>query len=283
MTLVPLFALLILLLLAVYLAYILYTRHAAQKSGLPPPPWRSFIPFLSSRSSSSHDTNYPTPRSRGVSGWFSDTWARIRNRRTARGAYEEPLEAGRGGARDVDEAWDDRMGGIEPDGAYGYGGHGHGHGQQGAGAGGGGGGYAGYYEEQELGLQSGGGSGRREYEDGSYGGAGAGVPSAGLGVKHEEEHDEPERGRSRSRDPPEPRAGLTVGGPVAENPFGDQAEAPSLRDVSPRPAEGARDGDRSKSRSRSRSREDAGKGGSQGSAHVQGHGQDGRSVFRESL
>lgn len=145
-------------------------------------------------------------------GWIKDRIASLKNSRTAQGAYEEPLEAGTMGrgrrGLDPDEAWDARVG-TEAD-AYGPGGQ---------------------YEEQELGLAP-------SHEP--YGGTGypgsAGLPAYGDG----------ERGRSRSREPEAYIGGGQQGldarynaetgrGRSRENPFGDQHEAASLRDVSPRP------------------------------------------------
>ncbi|RMZ87421.1 hypothetical protein DV736_g5348, partial [Chaetothyriales sp. CBS 134916] len=113
--------------------------------GLPPPSllsWRTYVPFLKPAGSSS---NYPTPRSLGPFEWIRDQIDKLRNRRTARGAYEETssdLAGGETGAyrsaggshggrgRGLeDDAWDTRVGGDEAD-PYRYAGH----------------------EEQELGL-----------------------------------------------------------------------------------------------------------------------------------
>src|SRR5204863_5260398 len=124
---------------------------------------RSYIPFISS--SSYKDSSYPSPRHGGIVGWFMDRIATLRNRRDARGGYEEPLESGMHGRRtDHDEAWDMRMG-IEADGTYAPGG---------------------YYEEQELGLAP----GREPYEGSGYG--------AGKVPKIVPPHGVTERGRSRS-------------------------------------------------------------------------------------
>ncbi|RMZ75171.1 hypothetical protein DV738_g5621, partial [Chaetothyriales sp. CBS 135597] len=113
--------------------------------GLPPPSlisWRTYIPFLKAADSSS---NYPSPRSLGPLEWIRDQIDKLRNRRTARGAYEETsgdaiggedtgyrsasgAHGGRGRGLE-DDAWDTRVGGDEAD-PYRYPG----------------------YEEQELGL-----------------------------------------------------------------------------------------------------------------------------------
>lgn len=136
----------------------------------------------------------------------------MRNKRTAEGAYEGRLEGGtayagptggrRGRGLDPDEAWDARVG-NEAD-AYGPGG---------------------YYEEQELGLST----PRDPYGGNVY--AGPNMPAAADG----------QRGRSRSREP-ETQHGLDHNRVIGDgnlraedNPFGDQHEANSLRDVSPRP------------------------------------------------
>ena len=137
----------------------------------------------------------------------------MRNTRSTTGAYES---TGYGGARsgerdrrgfgalDPDEAWDARVD------------------QEAAG---------GYYEEQELGL--------REPGQGPYGGSGYGDVGAGpaVGVAGIEVG----RGRSRSRQrelderyDEEVHGGGAQGG-LKPNPFGDEAEASSLRSVSPRP------------------------------------------------
>lgn len=98
------------------------------------------MPFVKDESAGSA-TNYPSPRHAGVMEWFRGQFDKMRNKRTARGAYEEtgPREGlYRGGARrdGEDDAWDSRVGGREEE-TYG--------------AGGDRGGYGGY-EEQELGL-----------------------------------------------------------------------------------------------------------------------------------
>lgn len=196
------FLLLFLLLIFAAVGWVGFTQYRARKAGLPPPSWKSYIPFIKGGSTS----NYPAPRTSGPFDWFKDKFAALRNKRSARGAYEEPTEGGTGyaGARrgrglDQDDAWDARVA-NESD-AYGPGG---------------------YYEEQELGLQT---PGVEPYGGSSYGG-----PPTGEG----------ERGRSKSRDPPPNLAGgprdMESGlRPQGDNPFGDQHEAASLRDVSPRP------------------------------------------------
>ena len=82
-------------------------------------------------------TNYPTPRSSGPIEWIRDQIDKMRNKRTARGAYEETAGEGSAGYRSAggrgvrgqeDDAWDTRVGGEEDQ--YRYAG----------------------YEEQELGL-----------------------------------------------------------------------------------------------------------------------------------
>jgi hypothetical protein len=116
-----------------------FTQVRARRAGLQPPTWRSYI-FFANRGAVSA-TNYPTPRSAGPIEWIKDQFAKLSNRRTARGAYEEtgsgadgysaggaPARRGRGLE---DDAWDTRVGNEDP--------YGHGPG--------------GYYEEQELGLE----------------------------------------------------------------------------------------------------------------------------------
>ena len=114
---------------------------------------------------------------------------------------------------DPDEAWDARVG-AEADG-YGPGG---------------------YYEEQELGLRPP-ATGRNDYAGGGYGNDGS-LPTYGNEDMH--------RGRSLSRDDTAyvggGQKGLDQrydeevhGGAERENPFGDAAEASSMRGVSPRP------------------------------------------------
>ena len=134
-------------------------------------------------------------------GWFKDTIASMRNRRTAHGAYEERLEGERRG--DVDGgAWDARVGNET------------------------------YYEEQELGLAPPVSAG------GAYAGGGYGAPErdteAGLGPESYTHTEERGRSRSRERDVPPPYDTTTA--TPGSNPFGDEAERSELRAVSPRPA-----------------------------------------------
>ncbi|QIW95208.1 hypothetical protein AMS68_000726 [Peltaster fructicola] len=142
----------------------------------------------------------PAPAPSGVHGWLTDTWSKLRNRRTAGGAYEGTSYGGargrdrRGfGPLDPDGAWDARVD-HEAD-------------------------LAGdYYEEQELGDP-----GHGPYGGGGYGEVGiAGIPDA--------------RGRSRSRQreldsryDEEMHGGRSTG---TSNPFGDNNE---LRTANPRP------------------------------------------------
>jgi hypothetical protein len=87
-------------------------------------------------------TNYPSPRHAGITEWFREIFDKMRNKRTARGAYEEtgPREnLYRGGTRGrdgEDDAWDPRVGGRDEE-MYAAGGDRSGYGG---------------YEEQELGL-----------------------------------------------------------------------------------------------------------------------------------
>lgn len=133
-------------------------------------------------------------------GWVKDKIAEVRrgrNRRTARGAYEERLR----GDQDQ-EVWDERVGG---------------------------GGYL--YEEQELGFApapvSGSGSG-------AGAGAGDGQGQAGLSAGAHVEDRGRSRSRSRERSPVPPPPPYDAPAP-GEDPFGDGAERSDLRDVSPRP------------------------------------------------
>ncbi|PGH22977.1 hypothetical protein AJ80_02892 [Polytolypa hystricis UAMH7299] len=214
------FLLILLFFLLAYFSWIAYTQYRARQAGLPPPPWKSYIPFTSASSSLQYrDTNFPTPRRGGLVGWLKDRVARLRNRRTAHGSYEgagTPL-GGTGynnrGARnvDADEAWDARMG-NENEGPYGAGP---------------------YYEEQELELGLGAGARRAEpYEGGGY--------TAGSATRaHAHAAEDLERGRSRSREPQSKRfESPQKDGRDSEdnkNPFADDAEASQLRGVSPRP------------------------------------------------
>jgi hypothetical protein len=181
-----------------------YTHLRARRLGLPQPTLSSYNPFKSNDA-------YGRP-SGGPIGFLTSKFNAItkRNKRSAGGAYEEPLSSGARGRNarhatlDPDEAWDARVG-NEAD-AYGPGG---------------------YYEEQELGLH-----GR------------AGVATGGPTSY------DVERGRSRSREPGPyiggNQAGLDrrydeemgrAGAVKGQNPFGDNAEPSnvSLRGVSPRP------------------------------------------------
>jgi hypothetical protein len=186
---------------------------------LPPPPLRSYIPFVKSPA-----TPYgpPQPAPGGVIGWINDrirTFKAGRNSRTAAGAYEGAAGAsGRSGRRgfgplDPDDAWDSRVG-AEAD-TYGPGG---------------------YYEEQELGLHGDTGyagvSGDSSYPMNLAATPGATAPGSryGGGDGHEE------RGRSRGRSPDRLGASGSRG-----NPFDDDAEPSniSMRGVSPRPIDTA--------------------------------------------
>ncbi|KAM7191041.1 hypothetical protein V8F20_009473 [Naviculisporaceae sp. PSN 640] len=202
-----------LLLIGAAVGWIVFTRIRAQRLGLPPPSFQSYIPFLGSSS----PYGPPQPRTGGIVGWFNDRIRSIKNRnnRTAAGAYEgqssSSAAAGRRGfgPLDPDDAWDSR---VDHE-AHGYG-------------------PAGYYEEQELGLAS-------HHHDTSYDGGGGGSypmnlaaapgvqpPAAGFGGNRNQDE---ERGRPRSREP--------GAGGLAPNPFDDDAEPSnlSLRGVSPRP------------------------------------------------
>ncbi|EQL30993.1 hypothetical protein, variant [Blastomyces dermatitidis ATCC 26199] len=270
------FIIILLLLLAAYIAWIGFTHYRARRSGLPPPPLKSYIPFTSSSSSSYYhrDSSYPTPRPGGVGDWFRDKWAAVRNRRTARGAYESPLHPGagsRGGGGGGtgyahDEIWDSRIG------EGGYGGAG-----------------AGYYEEQELGMgrhgegsggRGGGGSG--PYDMGGRVEAGARVVPAASTVTVDlharEPEQEVERGRSRSREPPSysrPAGGV--------NPFSDAAETSQLRDVSSRPAVGDEQPTAAGSSGGDGTGAGAGAVAAAAADDDRGRSSDRKSVFKESI
>jgi hypothetical protein len=132
------------------------------------------------------------------------------------------------------------------------------------------------YEEQELGLHPGGGA----YGGGGYGEHGSVLPEYGAEASHQE------RGRSRSRGPAFEDIGggqrgldarydeeMHRGRASDHNPFGDEAEASSLRGVSPRPvemdAEGAAAGQ--------------GHRGKQGSGDGHSVKSERKSVFQESI
>ncbi|CAK7197425.1 hypothetical protein SEUCBS139899_000072 [Sporothrix eucalyptigena] len=217
----------VLLLLAAGVGWIVFARLRAQRLGLPPPSWSSFIPFRDS-SRSSYGVQ-PAPS--GIGSWFQDHFRRLkggRNNRTAAGAYEGAGPASRGAARhgfgplDPDDAWDSRVG-AEADAYY-------------------------YNEEQELGLHPNqhANSSRLEIGGGAsisntayLGGGGMGGSSYDMNVPTvttttgggRDEFEE--RGRTRGRSPGT-NASATQGGP---NPFDDDVEPSniSLRGVSPRP------------------------------------------------
>ncbi|KAF2453349.1 hypothetical protein BDY21DRAFT_374917 [Lineolata rhizophorae] len=228
------FIVLLILLILGSAGYLVYVRLRARRLGLPPPPLN---PFSRSSSSGANPGLFPAPAPGGVVGWFGDKLAALRNRRSARGAYESAGLAGSGGgagayagggarargrqghALDPDEAWDARVGGVGQDA---------------------------YYEEQELGLRgpagAGGAAGAEGYygagDGGAYGGGAAGggaqaqgpygaSPYAEAGGRDSlDERYEEEVGRGR------------LGGQLrGQDPFGDAAERSdmSLRGVSPRP------------------------------------------------
>ncbi|KAL1838239.1 hypothetical protein VTJ49DRAFT_2873 [Mycothermus thermophilus] len=212
---------LVLLLLAAAAGWIIFTRIRASRLGLPPPSWKSYIPFLGSSSGS---YSGPRPAPGGLIGWINDRirLSRFRNRRTAAGAYEgTSYNAGysttttntRGGAGGFnhldDDAWDSRVGGYNP-----------------------------YEEERELGLVPPGGPSAAGspyvpqgdgYQMNLPGPAEQSGPGTGAAVGGPEE----ERGRTRSRSP-------APGAARQGNPFDDDAEPSSigLRGVSPRPLAG---------------------------------------------
>lgn len=142
--------------------------------------------------------NYPN--SGGVTGWLKTKFRGLRNFRTHGGAYEGGRAGRRGfGRLDPDEAWDARVD-NEAD-------------------------ASGYYEEQELGLHDDSGAG---YRSGAHGYG----PSGGLDEIVNTEH----RGRNAPNAELDNRYDEAMGG-SSRNPFGDQAEASSLRGISPRPHE----------------------------------------------
>ncbi|KAL1955402.1 hypothetical protein VTO42DRAFT_8622 [Malbranchea cinnamomea] len=201
------FLLIIPLLLCFGVAWIVYTQVRARRAGLPPPSWRAYIPFTSA-SSTYRDSSFPSPRRGGIVDWFRDQYAKIRYRRTHRGAYED-MESRRTayGGGEHDEVWDSRLGGDDT--GYGQGGP------------------RGYYEEHEFDFVS----TLRDSPYNSYSGQGYTVKD-----------DEPERGRTRSRDPPvqvKPSSPDELEPKPLPNPFGDNAEVSQLRDVSPRPEQGS--------------------------------------------
>lgn len=253
-----------LLLIIAAIGWVIFTQIRARRSGLPPPSWRSYIPFIKSGGGGGFGT-LPTPRSSNPIEWIKDKISTLRQgrNRTAPGHYEEaggyPIDGGgqsayAGGRRargmDPDEAWDTRVG-NEAD-AYGAAGPG------------------GYYEEQELGLAPTPGL----YE--SH--AGPAMPAYGEGADV--------RGRSQNREPSavvggqkglDTRYDQEMGGAGGQsqrgvdsnNPFSDVNEAPSLRGVSPRPMVDSNVGQSGKAK---------GGGGSQESSPTER-----RSMFRESL
>ncbi|KUI57466.1 hypothetical protein VP1G_04817 [Cytospora mali] len=200
--------------------WVLYSRWRAQKLGLPPPSFVSFVPFL--HKSDPNPYGPPTPAPGGIVGWFNDQVRKIkeRNNRTAAGAYEGGPSGGRGrrgfGPLDPDEAWDARVGNEADN--YGPGG---------------------YYEEQELGLHEPAGRGQGQQHAGqqqntAYGSAEHDSYSMNLAATPQPQSRGygDDRGRTLSRD----------GRP---NPFDDDAAEPSnisLRGVSPRPIDGAEHG-----------------------------------------
>jgi hypothetical protein len=262
------FFLLFLLVIAAAIGWIVFTQIRARRSGLPPPSWRSYVPFLKSGGGGGF-ANLPSPRSSNPIEWIKDKINTLRQgrNRTAQGHYEgtsgygagAPAAYGGAGGRrargmDPDEAWDTRVG-NEAD-AYGAAGPG------------------GYYEEQELGLAP-----TPGLDDPYRTHQGAALPAYGQGADA--------RGRSKSRDPPgviggqqglDTRYDQEMGGNRNQqpqrtldpnNPFSDAHEASSLRGVSPRPM----------------AESNAGQGG-------KGKGDDGapadspterKSMFRESL
>src|SRR4051812_14801030 len=83
------FFLFFLLLIFAVIGWVIFTQWRARRDGLPPPSWRFYIPFLGGSSRGASASNYPTPRSAGPIEWIKDQLGKLRNRRTAQGAYEE--------------------------------------------------------------------------------------------------------------------------------------------------------------------------------------------------
>jgi hypothetical protein len=186
---------------------------------LPAPSLSSYNPFSRSESS---PYGPPTPAPGGIRGWINDKF-KGRNKRSAAGAYEQPLAGGgrshRGfGPLDPDEAWDTRVG-TEAD-AYG-----------------------GYYEEQELGDRHGGGGANNPYGNDPYSGSGYPMNLAATPGHPPEGHGGHEETRGRSRDRGDgalgvPGSHMAGGSRTRQNPFDDDHAEPSnmsLRGVSPRP------------------------------------------------
>lgn len=188
--------------------YVLYTHWRARRLGLPPPPLN---PFARRSNNTNNAYRAPAPAPGGIQGWVVDKFNALRNKRTAGGAYESTGYGGAGGAGgtnrdrrgfgplDPDEAWSANVDNEA----------------------------SGYYEEQELGLQD---PGHGPYAGGGYGDVGIAGIEEGRGRSRSRQreldnrYDEEVHGATPAR---------TGGGGL--NPFGDQAEAPSLRSVSPRP------------------------------------------------
>ncbi|KAL2024541.1 hypothetical protein VTK56DRAFT_7584 [Thermocarpiscus australiensis] len=207
----------VLALIAGAIGWVVFTRVRAQRLGLPPPPLKSYFPFLHSASPSYG----PSPAPGGLFGWINDRIRlfRYRNTRTATGAYEgSSYNAGysstttRGGfgPLDPDDAWDARVG----------------HGPDG---------YHPYEEERELGLVAppAGGFGHGQPQDQAHPQGEGYQMNEPVGPGEEAEEEEERRGRTRSRSP----ARGHQGGANTGNPFADDAEPSnvSLRGVSPRP------------------------------------------------
>ncbi|KAK4893828.1 hypothetical protein LTR27_007854 [Elasticomyces elasticus] len=189
--------------------YFLYASYRARRLGLPPP---SLNPFAKRTRTDNAAYRAPAPAPGGIGGWISSKWTALRNTRTAGGAYESTGYGGGSGAAGVSGRDRRGFGPLDPDEAWSA------HVDNEA---------SGYYEEQELGLQ--------DPAHGPYGGGGYGNDH--IGVAGIEEG----RGRSRSRQRElDNRYDEEVHGAAPQqsgglNPFGDQAAAPSLRSVSPRP------------------------------------------------
>lgn len=177
-----------------------YAHYRARKLGLPPP---NFNPFAKRRRETNANYRAPTPAPGGVQGWIMDKWNSFSSSgRTAGGAYESTSY---GGAR---SSLGERrgFGPLDPDEAWDARVDNE---------------TSGYYEEQELGLQD---PSHGPYGGGGYGDVGVGGIEEGRG-----------RSRSRQRELDARYDEEVHGGAATSNPFGDDAQAASLRSVSPRP------------------------------------------------
>lgn len=168
----------------------------------------SLNPFA--RNSSSSTYRGPAPAPGGIRGWLNDRIAALRNKRTAGGNYESTT-GGYGGGGSGGAAPRRGFGPLDPDEAWDARVDHE---------------TSGYYEEQELGDAG-------PYNGGGYGGSSAADRHREIDRRYDEEMHY--------------GGGRAAAAAPRENPFGDHAEARSLRDedpsgssqlrsVSPRPA-----------------------------------------------